>query len=140
MQVIDGTGLILGRLATYVAKQALEGEDVIIVNAENVIITGSKTAILEDYKQRRNMGVTGRNRKGPYYPRMPDRLLRRSIRGMLPYQDPKGRSAYKRVMASIGVPSEHKSAKLITVETAKYKGSTKKMTLGEVSRGLGADF
>ena len=127
-------------MATYVAKQALNGEEIVIVNAENVIITGNRTAILDDYKQRRNMGVTGRNRKGPYYPRMPDRLLRRSIRGMLPYQEPKGRSAYKRVMTCIGIPSEHKSAKLVTVENAKYKGSTKKMTLGDVSRNLGADF
>ena len=140
MQIIDGTGHILGRLATYVAKQALNGEEIVIVNAENVIITGNRTAILDDYKQRRNMGVTGRNRKGPYYPRMPDRLLRRSIRGMLPYQEPKGRSAYKRVMTCIGIPSEHKGAELVMVENAKYKGSTKKMTLGDVSRGLGADF
>ncbi|MCK5039060.1 MAG: 50S ribosomal protein L13 [Thermoplasmata archaeon] len=140
MQVIDGTGYILGRLATYVAKQALEGEEIVIINAQNVLITGSRDDILADYKNRRNRGVTGRNRKGPYYPRMPDRLVRRSIRGMIPYQQPRGKAAYERVMAYIGVPKEFEGAKLVTVENARYKGSTKKMTVGDISVGLGANF
>ena len=140
MQVIDGTGHILGRLATYVAKQALEGEEIVIVNSENIIITGNKEDIIEDYRQRRNRGVSGRNRFGPFYPRMPDRMFRRSVRGMMPYQEPRGRAAYRRVMCFIGVPEKYEGMKYATVETAQYRGSTKKISLGEVSRNLGAKF
>ncbi len=127
-------------MATYVAKQALEGEEIVIVNAEKILVTGSRDNILADYKQRRNRGVTGRNRKGPYYPRMPDRLVRRSIRGMIPYQQPRGKAAYEKVMTYIGVPKEYESVEHITIENAKYKGSTKKMSMEDLSRYLGAEF
>ena len=65
MQVIDGSNHILGRLATHVAKQLLNGEDIIIVNAEKIVITGRKEQILQDYHERRNLGVKGKNRRGP---------------------------------------------------------------------------
>ena len=42
MIVIDASGHILGRLSTNVAKRILNGEDVIVVNAEKAIIIGPK--------------------------------------------------------------------------------------------------
>ncbi|MCK4267065.1 MAG: 50S ribosomal protein L13 [Thermoplasmata archaeon] len=140
MQVIDGSEHILGRLATHVAKQVINGEDVVVLNAERIIITGSKESILKDYQQRRNRGVKGRNRRGPYYPKMPDRMFRRSVRGMIPYQEPKGRSAFKRLSVYIGVPSEHEGSESIKVETAVDRGATKKVYLGEIAKMLGAKF
>ncbi len=127
-------------MATYVAKQVLEGEEIVIVNAEKVLVTGSKTDIIADYHNRRNRGVTGRNRKGPYYPRMPDRMVRRSIRGMIPYQQPRGKAAYERLMTYIGVPKEFEGMEQITIENAKYRGSAKKMSMEELSGYLGAKF
>ena len=40
--IIDGTNLILGRIATFAAKKALEGEQVVIVNCESIVVTGGK--------------------------------------------------------------------------------------------------
>lgn len=130
----------MGRLATHVAKQALNGEEVVVVNAENIVVTGRREDILADYHHRRSRGVAGRNRKGPFYPRMPDRLFRRAVRGMIPYQEPRGRAAYSRVMAYVGVPKDLEGKKFMVVENALERGSRGKLSLGEISENLGAKF
>jgi ribosomal protein uL13 len=140
MQVIDGSEHIMGRLATHIAKRLLEGEEIVVVNAEKIVITGRKEQILEDYKARRDRGVAGRNRFGPYYPRMPDRMFKRSVRGMIPYQEPRGRTAFKKLKVYIGVPREMKGVELTKVEKAMDRGSTKKMHLGDVAIWLGANL
>ena len=140
MQVIDGSDHIMGRLATHVAKQLLSGEEIIIVNAERVVITGRKEQILEDYKSRRDRGVKGRNRMGPYYPRMPDRMLKRTIRGMLPSQEPRGRTAIKKLKVYIGTPKELANEKAIKIDTALDRGATRKIYLGDVAIWLGAKY
>ena len=140
VKVIDASEHILGRLATHVAKDLLNGEDIVIVNAEKIVITGRKEQILADYKQRRDRGVKGRNRRGPYYPRMPDRMVKRSIRGMLPYQQAKGRTAFKKLKVYIGVPIGMDTANIIKIDKALDRGATKKMQVGDVSKWLGADF
>ncbi len=53
MKVIDAKDLILGRLASLVAKELLNGEEIVIVNAEECAITGSKESILQKYRERR---------------------------------------------------------------------------------------
>ena len=50
--LIDGTNLILGRVATYATKKALEGEEIVIVNCEKLIITGRKKFVIEEYQRR----------------------------------------------------------------------------------------
>ena len=140
MKVIDASDHIMGRLSTHVAKELLNGENIVIVNAEKVVITGRKEQVLEDYKQRRDRGVKGRNRRGPYYPRMPDRMLKRTIRGMLPYQDPKGRTAFRKLKVYIGVPIGMDTASIIKIDKALDRGATRKIYLGDVSKWLGADW
>ena len=137
MKVIDGTNHIMGRLATHVAKELINGEDIVIVNSEHIVITGGKEAILQDYKERRARGKT---RKGPYYPRMPDRLFKRTVRGMLPYQEPRGRTAFKKLSVYIGVPEDLNAAKVSTVDKAMDRGATRKMYLGDLAKMLGAKF
>ena len=140
VKVIDASNHIMGRLSTHIAKELLGGEEIVIVNAEKVVITGRKEAILEDYKQRRDRGVKGRNRRGPYYPRMPDRMLKRTIRGMLPYQEPRGRTAFRKLKVYIGVPIGMDTANIIMIDKALDRGATRKMLLGDVSKWLGADW
>ena len=135
--MIDGSEHIMGRLATHVAKQLLDGEDVVVVNAERIVITGKKESILEDYNHRRDLGKT---RKGPFYPRMPDRIFRRTVRGMVPYQQPRGRTAYKRLRVYVGVPKELEKEATIQVDNALDKGALRKMYLGDLSKLLGAKF
>lgn len=94
--IYDGNNAILGRLGTNVAKDLLKGNKVYVINSENVIVSGSKEYIVDKIKRKRKMG-SGGSLKGPTYIRQTDRLLKRMIRGMLPWDKPKGREAYKRL-------------------------------------------
>ena len=94
MKVYNAENIILGRLASYVAKEILLGEEVAIVNAEKAVITGSRTFILALYHHR---WQRGHHRWGPFYFRKPDRFVRRAIRGMLPFHKDRGRKAFAKV-------------------------------------------
>ena len=132
--IIDATNCIIGRLGTNVAKRLLKGEEIIIVNSEKAIIAGKKRKIKEAYKQKREIGTY---RKGPFFPRMPDKILKRTIRGMLPYQTPSGRKAFKRLRCYIDIPDEFKDKKLEKIEEA-LKKPVDYITIEELSRSLGA--
>lgn len=136
MIIIDATDTIAGRLATYAAKQALLGEKVEIINAERAVISGSPTHLKEHFDTRR---VRGAPRKGPYTIRLADRFLRRIIRGMLPYKQPRGAEAYKRILCHIGVPAEFEGKKAITLDKAKVEKlpTLNYITLHELCKGLG---
>ncbi|MBI2548521.1 50S ribosomal protein L13 [Candidatus Woesearchaeota archaeon] len=114
-RVIDAKDLILGRMATHVAKVALLGDTVAVVNAEKAVVTGSKDIIMKRYTQRRARGDPF---SGPFYPRMPDRLVRRVIRGMLPYKKGRGLEAYKKVKCYVGVPEQFAQVEKETVTRA----------------------
>ncbi len=136
MKVYDGENKVLGRLATLVVKDLLEGEDVRVVNAEKVFIVGDKDNILAKYRQNRERG---KQRKGPFYPRRPERIFKRTVRGMLPYQQPRGRKAFKRLRAYIGVPKEFEESEIVVPDVKSATGK-KGVTLAEVSSYLGAKF
>ena len=108
MIVIDAQNLILGRLATFAAKQSLLGQEVRIINVEKAIVSGAKKTTLNETRQDMDRGTPA---KGPFIPKQADRYVRRVIRGMLPYKQPKGSEAFKRVLCYVGVPDEFKEAK-----------------------------
>ena len=137
MIVIDGKDLIVGRVATYAAKKALLGETIKIINCEHMMITGNKPFLKNESHRRRVQGTWS---KGPFYFRMPDRYVRRIIRGMLPYKTSRGSQAYSRVLCYVGVPEEYKNEKAITIDAAHIKKvpSLKYMTVGEISKLMGA--
>jgi len=108
---IDATDLILGRLASFVAKKALLGEKINIINCENAVITGRREDIIERYQARVKRGTPF---KGPYFPRWPDRLLKRTIRNMLSYKQERGRKALKGIMCYLGVPESLKNQDILT--------------------------
>ena len=136
---IDATDLILGRLAVKAAKLALSGEEVVIVNCENAIISGKKKIILQKFKVReyRTQPFTG-----PYRKRMPDRIVRSAIRGMLPHgrwsEGSRGRVALGKIKCFIGVPLEYKNQKIETLpEISLDKLKTQfYVTIGEISQLL----
>ncbi|HID90618.1 TPA: 50S ribosomal protein L13 [Candidatus Bathyarchaeota archaeon] len=133
--VVDATGLILGRMASYVAKRLLSGESVIIVNAERAVISGKKGMIVR--KRKEFLGVGG-YRRGPLHPRRADGIVRRVIRGMLPYRKPRGRAAFRRLRVYVGVPREFGKRELETIEDAKAdRLRCKFITVGELAREIG---
>lgn len=134
--VIDGKDLILGRLASIVAKKALLGEKIDIVNSQDIVITGKKDHIRAKYKRVSSMGVPA---KGPHLPRLSDRFVRRAIKRMLPFKAPRGRDAYKQIMCYIGVPEQFKDAKLETIKEINIEKvpNYNYMKVGEICKFLG---
>jgi large subunit ribosomal protein L13 len=131
--IIDGTGAILGRLCSYAAKQALLGKEITIVNCNDVVSAGNKKNILGEYIIMRQKD--GSNLKGPFFPKVPEKIVKRTIRGMLSYKQQRGEKALGRVMCYNKVPAELESAKKISLEIFSSKDKrAKTMKLSEVAR------
>ena len=139
MTIIDAEYLIVGRIATVVAKKALLGEKIDIVNCEKAVMTGNKKEISQRYREKRERGQPT---KGPFIPRRPDMFVRRVIRGMLPYKQEKGRKAFERIMCYLGVPDEFKDKKLETIEKANISKvmNLKNIPVGEICKEMGAKY
>jgi len=133
--VVNAEGLILGRMCSKIAKRLLNGEVKIIVNAEKIVISGKKKSKVAEAKQFLEVGAPER---GPFHSRRPDRIVCKTVRGMVPWRQPKGKNAYKRLKVYMGVPQELKDRKMETVEQAqasKLKGPH--FTLAELAVEVG---
>jgi len=126
--IIDAKDTVLGRLASYAAKQSLLGKNVVVLNCDEAVITGPRTTVLEKYKQARARG--GSTLKGPNFPREPFRLMKRTIRGMLSHRQKRGADALKRIICYNQTPPEYKDSELISI---KKDLKTKSMTLKTLS-------
>lgn len=136
--IIDASNLILGRVASFAAKRALQGEEVVVFNAENAVISGTKANIVEEAKRRLETRTLGSQYKAPTHPRRPDTYVRRVIRGMLPRRKPKGSAALKRIRVYIGIPEEYRdksTVKIPDAEASKLRCSH--ITVGELSEEIG---
>ncbi len=147
--VFDAQDKVLGRLASHVASTLLvtrrEGDPkrVIIINAEKAIVTGAKDRILADYDRKYKLNHP---RKGPFFPRMPDMILKRTVRGMLPYQkNSSGRNAVRDLRVMIGTPANLAGDELPDGHAWGDSSSFERdlpqkfVRLGEISAHLGAD-
>jgi large subunit ribosomal protein L13 len=136
--VVDARDCILGRVASQVAEHALEGERVAVVNAERAVITGREGQIEEKFQKRREIGSD----RGPAYPKRPDRIFKRSIRGMLPHKRPRGREAFENVRVYVGNPYEGEDAykaEVLPDTSLDRLSNIKFVSLGDVSESLGAN-
>jgi len=129
--VIDANNAILGRLASYAAKQALLGKKVVIVNCVNAVLTGRRLMIIEEYKRMVAMGGTAM--RGPIYDRVAFKIVKRTVRGMLASQQKRGKDALGRVMCYNDVPKEYESAKKLLAGKEK---KVKTVKLSDVIREL----
>lgn len=141
--IVDAEGVILGRLCTFVAKKALLGEEVIVVNVEKAIISGDRDMVLKREFEKLNIRNLGNPRKGPFHQRRADKYVRRSIRGMLPWHKYRGREAYKNIMVYVGMPEEEIKRKHnidlkdSTIERINVRKPVSFVTVGEVCKSIG---
>jgi large subunit ribosomal protein L13 len=135
MIVYDAEKHVAGRLCTAVAKKLLQGEEVVIVNAEKAIVTGDRYRVFENYEQKRNRGYT---HSGPFYPRRADLIMKRTVRGMLPWDMPNGKLAYHRLKVYVGVPKEFTNSEKLKIEKAMQIKTSKYVTVGEIAAFLGS--
>lgn len=96
-QLLDAKNKILGRFCSQVAKKALLGEHIVIINAKDAIISGRKSNIHESYLAKLNIRTATNPQRGPFWPRRPDTLMRNVIKKMLPRKKLRGKEALKRI-------------------------------------------
>lgn len=112
--IINAENMILGRLGAFVAKKALLGEEIQIINCKGAVIIGEKKVIIERYKQKQERTTP---RKGPFIPKTEDRFVKRAIRGMLPYKKERGRNALKRIICYKTVPESLKNKEISNIQS-----------------------
>lgn len=134
MITIDGTNLVLGRAGSQIAKKLLQGEQINLVNAENMIISGNRMDIIERYLMRRRAQNKGTPERSPSWPRVPNMLVRRIIRGMLPWKKTRGKEAYRRLFVYTGNPKKLEAKKMNEFE---FRSAGRRMTVSELCRNLG---
>jgi large subunit ribosomal protein L13 len=138
--VVDARDCILGRVASQVAERALDGERIAVVNAEAAVITGDEESTMETYRTRSELGSD----RGPAFPKRPDRIFKRAIRGMLPYRRDRGRAALENVRVYVGNPyggtfdADHEATVLDGTSLDRLS-NIKFTTLGAISENLGAN-
>jgi len=136
MKVYDASNQIVGRLSSHIAKELLKGENIFVVNVEKSVLAGNPKKKKEFYLQRIHRGDPIH---GPFFPKQPDEIFRRAVRGMLPWDKNKGREAFRRLKVFIGVPEDFKGKSMEKLKSADAeKLRTKYMSLEELSLYLGA--
>jgi large subunit ribosomal protein L13 len=136
--VIDGTGHLLGRTASIVAKKLILGERVVIVNGDRLVISGDPDYQVETFAAKLEIKTIHSPRNTPHHFRRPDMYVRRSVRGMLPHEKPKGRNALRLLTVYIGIPTEYAGKQPLSLpEAAASKLRTKSMTVGELLQHFG---
>ncbi len=136
--VIDATNLILGRMLSYAAKRAIEGQQVIILNVSKAVISGGKRNIVQRAKTKLSTRSLLSQDKGPIHPRRPDNYARRALRGMLPFKKPSGKEAYKRVSVYFDTPSRYAQEPRQTIPGAQAsKLKCRFILLEEYSKEIG---
>ncbi|MCK4650272.1 uL13 family ribosomal protein [Candidatus Pacearchaeota archaeon] len=133
--IYDGKEAVFGRLASVVAKELLKGNSVDIINCGDIIVSGDKKLLAKKILAKKEMG-SGGSMKGPKYPRVADRLVKRMIRGMLPRDRVKGQEAFKRLKCYVsesGVGSRESGVGVIKLN---HKKPMKFSTVAEIVRLL----
>lgn len=130
------SGLVVGRAASLIAQRLLAGEDIVVIRAEKAVVTGSRAAVLETYRANRARGSV---RSGPHFPRNPDRIFRRAVRGMVPHLKSRGKAAFDRLTVYIGCPEPYAKVSASSLPDAQARPTLREpLTLEEISRLLGA--
>jgi len=133
--LVNAEDQIIGRMCSKVAKLLLNGEEVVILNAEKAVFSEKKKNKISEAKEFLDVGAPER---GPFHYRRPDRYLRKTVRGMVPFKQPKGKSAYKRLKVFMGIPEEYKNKNMISfddAQVANLKGPH--FTLAELAKEIG---
>ena len=138
VKVYDAEEMVVGRLGTKVAKAALLGDNIVIVNAEKAIITGNPQSLIRRFKEQLGTRTATNPQKGPFHDRRPDKMVRGMIRGMIAWPTPRGKAAYKRIKVFIGVPEKYINSEKIVLEESRYKSTKQKyITVQDLSYELG---
>lgn len=139
--VIDGRGHLLGRLASKVAKELLNGQRVVVVRCELLLRSGSLFRNKLKYHEFLRKGMNTNPRRGQFHYRSPSRIFWRVVRGMLPHKTPKGGIALGHLKVFEGIPYPYDQKRRMVVPDAlkilRLKSHRKFTVLGELAAQIG---
>eukprot|EP00929_Paragymnodinium_shiwhaense_P095090 TRINITY_DN56055_c0_g1_i1.p1 TRINITY_DN56055_c0_g1~~TRINITY_DN56055_c0_g1_i1.p1 ORF type:complete len:181 (+),score=44.09 TRINITY_DN56055_c0_g1_i1:45-587(+) len=116
--IIDCRAHMLGRLASIIAKELLNGQHVVCVRTEEINISGSLFRNQLKWAVYMHKSNNVNPRRGPYHFRAPSRMLFRVIRGMIPHKTARGAAALQRLKVFEGVPTPYDKMKRVVVPDA----------------------
>ena len=139
--VIDGKGHIEGRLAGAVAKLLLNGKKVVIVRCEGIETNGDHKFNVHKYERFLNKTINTNPRHGQFHFRAPSEMMRKAVRGMIPYKTARGEAAFNRLEVYEGVPAKYaKVSRLVIPQALRVVSITKTRpttTLGKLATTMG---
>lgn len=130
--IVDASNKVLGRVATEIARRLRgkhkpeytphtdTGDYIVVVNAEKVIVTGSK---FTDKKYYRHSGFPGGIKEMTFdklQKRDPIRIIELAVKGMLP-RNPLGREMYRKLKVYAGDQHPHTAQQPIALEIEERK-------------------
>jgi large subunit ribosomal protein L13 len=130
MIYINAENRVVGRLASVVAKQLLNGERVAVVNTGKAVMLGNSGTTIKEFLKKRSRGDPYH---GPFYPTKPDRIFKRVVRGMLPHKTQRGGEALKRLRAFVSVPADLQDKEFVAPQGTENKGDCKFITLEQLA-------
>ncbi len=134
---IDATNLVVGRMASVVAENLLRGHYVTIVNAEKAVFTGNPIILVKLWQTRLDLRPRGNPENAPRFHKMPDRIVKSIIQGMMPARNMRGREALKHLKVFIGTPTNLTAQKFHPVKQAQHDKIKGIFTVRELSESLG---
>jgi len=139
--VIDGFGHLLGRLASTIAKELLNGQKIVVVRTEEINISGSLFRNKLKYAQFMRKRTATNPTRGHWHFRAPSRILWRVIRGMIPHKTARGAAALERLKVFEGIPHPFNKVKRVVVpgalKTLRLKPGRRFCQLGDLSHQVG---
>lgn len=130
--------MVLGRLSSRIAKKLMEGEEVNLINAEKIVVSGVPNNIVADYMQKRRLQQKATPEFSPKWPKIPHLMVRRVIRGMLPFKKAKGKAAFKKLKVYAGNPNI--KGEMTSFADAKNNGLARYMSISDMCKRLGAKW
>ena len=130
---IDGKGLILGRAGTFIAQRLLRGDEVVLLNASHMVVSGNRQSILLAEQKLRD---TGSNLKGPYYQRRPHAFVKRTVRGMLP-KNARGEEALSRLRVYNTTKEGETPSTTIEGASVEKLPNSRFITIERITRAMG---
>ncbi|KAL0926069.1 hypothetical protein M5K25_004453 [Dendrobium thyrsiflorum] len=139
--VVDARHHMLGRLASIIAKELLNGQHIVVVRCEEICMSGGlvrqKMKFLRFLRKRMNTKPS----HGPIHFRAPAKILWRTIRGMIPHKTKRGAAALARLKAYEGVPPPYDKKKRMVIPDAlkvlRLQAGHKYCLLGKLSSEVG---
>merc|ERR1711939_1192247 len=140
--VVDGKGYLLGRLASTVAKQLLNGQKIVVVRCEALNISGEFfRAKLKYHAYLRKITRYNPTRGGPFHFRAPARIFYKTVRGMIPHKTARGKAAMERLKVFEGIPPPYDKKQRMVVPQAlrvlRLKPGRKYCTVGRLAHEVG---